>query len=226
MSTAVIRHGFAAVPVLVVDGDRLVRLGLRALVERLAATSVVGEAADPAEALERARELRPRIVLRGAADEAAGGEGAFRELRRLVDGVRIVVVGTRADPLEVERAFAAGADAYLVRSTLPEQLPAAIDKVLAGQPFLDPYVGGRLATTLASRGGDEPGLDDGSSAMLARREREVLALLARGFTNKEIAAQLGISYRTVERHRTAVARKLGRHRRSELVAYAREHGLA
>jgi DNA-binding NarL/FixJ family response regulator len=209
--------------VLVAERDPLVRLGIASLLRPVPGLEVADEAGDLDEALAKAAERAPDVLLCGSIGDRGGVERLVREAAERVPAVRTLVLGTSDNPVEVQAAFAAGAAGFLVRRDAEEQLEQAIVSVVEGRHFLDPNVGGRLAAALAA-GAAGAGAGDGSAPMTAR-ELQVLALLSRGLTNCEIGARLGISHRTVERHRTSVAAKLGRRRRSELVEYAREHNL-
>ena len=215
------------VTVLLVDVDSLARIGLGTIVDACTRARVVGEASDAAEAVEKALQLKPDIVVRGRTDEPDGGAERFRQLAAQAPEIRTIVVGERDGLLEVEAAFASGASGFLVRSSAPEQLEQALREVSAGQLFVDPETGGRLAAAMA-RQALRPAHPHRAAVgdALTERERQVLTLISRGLTNREIAPRLGISYRTVERHRTSLARKLGRRQRSQLAEYARDHHLA
>jgi DNA-binding NarL/FixJ family response regulator len=221
----VIQSSSKRLDVLLVDPDRLARMGLETVLAECRDVAVVGEATDAVEAVAAARRLRPAIVVR-ADDDDAGAAECFRELAREEPTIRTLVIG-HDDPIEVHAAFSSGAAGFLLRSNAPDQLERALVTLSAGERFLDPEVGGRLAAGLAANAGtdiayngDAPGAES-----LTLRERQVLTLLARGLTSAEIGTRLGISARTVDRHRTSLGKKLGRHRRSELVAFARDHHL-
>lgn len=210
---------------LLVGADELARMGLASLVSRSDGATVVAEAAGAAEAVEAARRVKPDLVVRdGVGDEQESAR--FRELARAAPESKTLVIGND-DPIEVQEAFASGAAGFLLRSNVPDQLARALEAVAGGTLFLDPQMGGSLAAQLAAdaRGVLPAAGADPGEAPLTLRERQVLTLLSRGLTSGEIAARLRVSLRTVDRHRTSLGKKLHRRRRSELVAYAREHHL-
>jgi DNA-binding NarL/FixJ family response regulator len=212
----------AKIRVLVADEDRLARIALVCLLGRLTGVEVAGEVAgmptgralDRAVAEHRADVVICRFVSREPPPQTPDPPGGSGGEVRFSTSVR----SDTESPEDVHTAFAAGARAFLVESRAPDHLAAALEAVTNGGRFLDPELGARFAAD---------GAHDGRPARgaVTRRERQVLALLASGRTNDEIAAALGISTRTVEGHRTRLGRKLGLRRRTELVEYALRHRL-
>jgi DNA-binding NarL/FixJ family response regulator len=217
----------AAVTVLVVDDDALMRAGLRGVLSSDDGIAVVGEAADGADAIERAAELRPDVVLMDVRMPGVDGISATREVLAASDDVRVLILTTFEQDDYVFGALRAGASGFLLKRARPEELLAAVHAVAAGDSLLSPSVTrtviDRLARTATADGasGEPAAVED-----LTPREREVLELLARGRSNAEIAAALVIEESTVKTHVKRVLTKLGLRDRVQAVIYAYERGLA
>ena len=205
--------------ILVVDDHPVVRAGLRLLVDAEADLETVGEAGSVREAIFEARTTNPDLIL---LDIVMPDESGLQGLPRLLHehpGAKVLVLSMEDDPRYVREAFAAGAAGYLLKEAADAELVSAIREVARGGRYVHPQLGARLVTAeaeAAKRAEQDP---------LSDREREVLRLLARGFTNQEIAQQLYISVRTAETHRAHVMQKLRLANRAELVSYALENGL-
>jgi DNA-binding NarL/FixJ family response regulator len=217
----------AAVTVLVVDDDALMRAGLRGVLSSDDGIAVVGEAADGAEAIERAAALRPDVVLMDVRMPGVDGISATHEVLAASDDVRVLILTTFEQDDYVFGALRAGASGFLLKRARPEELLAAVHAVAAGDSLLSPSVTrtviDRLARTAPADGASgEPEPVEG----LTPREREVLELLARGLANAEIAAALVIEESTVKTHVKRVLTKLGLRDRVQAVIYAYECGLA
>lgn len=201
---------------LLVDDHEVVRAGLRALLDLEADLEVVGEATSGEEGLRQARALRPDVVLLDVVMEGMGGVEACRELRSLPAPPRVLMLTSFSDDDAVVSSILAGASGYLLKNTSRAELLRAIRAVGAGQELIDPAVTGKVTRRLAQ-------LARGPEALpepLSEREREVLALIARGCTNREIATQLVISEKTAGHHVSHILDKLGMSRRSEAAVYA------
>jgi DNA-binding NarL/FixJ family response regulator len=217
----------AAVTVLVVDDDALMRAGLRGVLSSDDGIAVVGEAADGAEAIERAAALRPDVVLMDVRMPGVDGISATHEVLAASEDVRVLILTTFEQDDYVFGALRAGASGFLLKRARPEELLAAVHAVAAGDSLLSPSVTrtviDRLARTAPADGASgEPAAVEG----LTPREREVLELLARGLANAEIAAALVIEESTVKTHVKRVLTKLGLRDRVQAVIYAYECGLA
>jgi two-component system, NarL family, response regulator NreC len=193
---------------LLVDDHQIVRSGVRRVLEATGRFDVVGEAAGVQEALERARLLRPDVVVLDLTLRDESGLDAIAELREV--GARVVILSMQDEPAYARKAFELGAQGYVVKDAADEELAAAIDAVLGDRIYVHPALAARLVL-------GEPEDD------LTERERQILRLIALGYTNQEIAGQLYLSVRTIEAHRRHILDKLRLSTRAELVRYALEH---
>jgi DNA-binding NarL/FixJ family response regulator len=209
--------------VLVVDDHAVVREGLRHVLTAAEGFSVVGEAASATEALELAETVRPDVVLLDLTMPGMSGLEAAAELRRRASGARILVLSMHEQDEYVLAAVRGGADGYILKDASPAELRAAIRTVGAGGEYFSPAVARRL--TAAVRGDVATESPRDRLQRLTPREREVLALVATGNTNREIAARLGISPRTVESHRESLMKKLALRTVADLTRFALQAGL-
>jgi DNA-binding NarL/FixJ family response regulator len=212
--------------VLVADDQTLVRAGFRVLVESAPDLEVVGEAGDGVEAVELARRELPDVVLMDIRMPRMDGLEATRRIVALdrAEGVRVLVLTTFDLDEYVYQALRAGASGFLLKDTPPADLLAAIRVVAAGDALLAPRVTRRLIAEFARR--PEPSaVTPAALAALTDREREVLALVARGLSNAEIAELLVVSGATAKTHVSRVLAKLGARDRAQLVMLAYETGL-
>jgi DNA-binding NarL/FixJ family response regulator len=216
-----------SVRVVVADDQLLVRAGFRVLVDSAPDLEVIGEAGDGVEAVELARRERPDVVLMDIRMPRMDGLEATRRIvaDELLDGVRVLVLTTFDLDEYVYQALRAGASGFLLKDTPPADLLAAIRVVAAGDALLAPRVTRRLIEEFARR--PEPAaVTPAALAALTDREREVLALVARGLSNAEIAERLFVSAATTKTHVSRVLAKLGARDRAQLVMLAYETGLA
>jgi len=210
--------------VLLVDDDALMRAGLEAIFSSDRAVEVVGEAVDGHEALARARELRPDVVLMDVRMPALDGIAATREIVASLPDARVVILTTFEDDEYIFGALTAGASGFLLKRTSPELLIEAIKAVAAGDSLLSPSVTRRVIDRMAALPSGEAVLDR-RVELLTTREREVLEQLARGLSNAEIARVLVIEESTVKTHVKRVLMKLGLRDRVQAVIFAYESGL-
>jgi len=205
--------------VLVVDDHAVVRSGLRLLIDAEEDMETVGEAGTVRDAIFEARSANPDLILM---DIVMPGESGLEGLPKLLHehpDVKVLVLSMQDDPRYLREAFAAGASGYVLKEAADTEVVTAIREVAAGNRYVHPELGARLIAAeaeAARRSEEDP---------LSEREREVLRLLALGFTNQEIAKQLYISVRTAETHRAHVMQKLRLQSRAELVRYAIARGL-
>src|SRR5438034_6512209 len=203
--------------VLVVDDHAVVREGLRVFLEQQEGIEVAGEATDGEEAIEAAARLLPDVVLMDLVMPRLDGVAAMRALRERVPDARVIVLTSFIDDDKLLPALRAGAAGYLLKNAQPQELARAVRAAHAGEALLDPVVAARLVEALS---GDEEPLD-----RLTPREREVLELIGRGFANKLIARELGVSEKTVKTHVGHVLAKLGVSDRTQAAVIAVRAGL-
>jgi NarL family two-component system response regulator LiaR len=199
--------------VLVVDDHAVVREGLRTFLELQEGMEVVGEAGDGEEAVALAERLRPDVVLMDLVMPKLDGVAAMRELRRRLPATRVIVLTSFADDERLLPSIRAGAAGYLLKNVQPRELARAVRAAHAGEALLDPVVAARLVEAVAET-------PDGPQERLTPRERQVLDLITRGFSNKRIALELGISEKTVKTHVGHVLAKLGVSDRTQAALYA------
>jgi DNA-binding NarL/FixJ family response regulator len=218
--------GAPVIRVLVADDQTLVRAGFRVLVDSAPDQEVVGEAGNGREAVELARSARPDVVLMDIRMPVLDGLEATRRIvaDELLAGVRVLVLTTFDLDEYVYQALRAGASGFLLKDTPPADLLAAIRVVAAGDALLAPAVTRRLIAEFARRPEPSP-VTPAALAGLTDREREVLALVARGLTNAEIADQLVVSAATTKTHVSRILAKLQARDRAQLVMLAYETGL-
>jgi len=205
--------------VLVVDDHAVVRQGLRGLLELQDGVEVVGDAADGAQGVEAATELRPDVILIDLVMPVLDGVSAMRLLRERLPDVRVIVLTSFLDDDKLLPALRAGAAGYLLKNAEPQEVVRAVRAAHAGQTILDPVVAARLVETLAADDRGDP-ID-----RLTPREREVLVLIGRGFANKRIALELGLAEKTVKAHVGHVLAKLGVSDRTQAAIAAVRAGL-
>ncbi|MET9847658.1 response regulator [Streptomyces ossamyceticus] len=211
--------------VLLADDQSLVRAGFKALLDAQPDIEVAGEAADGEEALRKARELRPDVVLMDIRMPVLDGLAATRRITddQELEGVRVVMLTTFELDEYVFEAIRSGASGFLVKDTEPEELVRAVRAVVEGDALLSPGVTRRLIAEFAARS-KEPAAA-ASLARLTEREREVMALVGIGLTNDEIARRLVVSPLTAKTHVSRTMVKLGARDRAQLVVLAYESGL-
>ena len=214
----------APVRVLLVDDDKLMRAGLRAVFSVDEGIEVVGEAADGRAAIDSARRLKPHVVLMDVRMPEMDGITATRKLLEAAPEARVVIVTTFEEDDYVFGALAAGASGFLLKRTGPEELIEGIKTVADGEALLSPSVTRRVIERMASEPNPaEP--DTESLEELTGREREVLELMARGCTNTEIGEKLVIEESTVKTHVKRILMKLGLRDRVQAVIFAYENGV-
>jgi NarL family two-component system response regulator LiaR len=207
--------------ILVVDDHAVVREGLRALIDSEPGMTLVGEAADGEQAVQRARSLQPDVVLMDLVMPRKGGIEAIGEIVGENPDLRILVLTSFAEDDKVFPAIKAGALGYLLKDSSAEELLRAIRDVHRGEPSMHPTVAHKLMREL-QRPSDLPPTEE----PLTEREVEVLRLVARGLSNQKIADRLVVSERTVRTHVSNILDKLHLANRTEAALYALREGLA
>lgn len=208
---------------LLVDDQDIVRAGLRSLLERHPEMEVVGEAGSGTEAVALAQELLPDVVLMDITMPEMNGAEATRQIKKTVPEVNVLALTIHEDEAYFFEMLNAGASGYVPKRASPDDLLAAIHVAAAGDVFLHPIVAGTLVQDYLRR--VNAGAERESYDGLTSRQREVLTLIAGGLANQDIADQLNISVRTVERHRENIMARLNLHSRTDLVKYALRKGL-
>jgi DNA-binding NarL/FixJ family response regulator len=210
--------------VLIADDDDLMRAGLVELLAGDPTIEIAGEAATGRQAVERARRLEPDVVLMDVRMPDLDGIEATRELTNAAQDSRILILTTFEQDDYIFSALRAGASGFLLKRTRPEDLIAAVHAIAAGESLLSPSVTRRVIDRMAQQ--PTPDLaDQGKLGELTPRERDVLELIARGLSNREIAVQLVVEESTVRTHVKRILMKLGLRDRVQAVIFAYESGL-
>jgi DNA-binding NarL/FixJ family response regulator len=209
------RTAMAKTRIMIVDDHEVVRMGMRMLFETEDDFVVVGEAGNGSEALAKVAVLDPQLILMDVQMEKMGGIEACREIKSNYPHIYILMLTSYTSDDAVMASVLAGASGYLLKHLSRAELLRFVRLAATGQKLIDTTASQRVMQRLAHTPGDE----------LTEREREVLALIARGYTNKQIAETLYISEKTARNHVSHILEKLGLARRSEAAAYAVEHKL-
>ncbi len=211
------------ITVLLVDDHTVVRQGLRALLCAEEDMEVVGEAENGRQAVMMARKTPPDVVVMDVAMPLLNGLEATRQILKLVPNTKVLVLTSYGDDDCVQQLMEAGASGYLIKQTAANDLLKAIREVQRGNAFFSPAIAKRLRDQC--RQAFSSGQPARKGVELTSRESEVLQLIAEGFSNKQIAAELCISIKTVEKHRQQVMNKLNIHDVAGLTRYAISKGL-
>lgn len=212
----------SATRIVLADDHHVVREGLRALLEAEPDLTVAGEAADGLTTVHLVERVKPDVLVVDVMMPALNGLEVTRQVVRRSPDTRVIVLSMYSDESYVMEALKNGAAAYVLKSSTRSDLVQAIREVMAGERYLSAPLSARAVEAYVERA---KGTEVGAYDTLTSREREVLQLAAEGHTNAEIAARLSISSRTVETHRSAVMRKLGLRRQTDLVRYALRRGI-
>jgi DNA-binding NarL/FixJ family response regulator len=211
--------------VLIADDQALVRVGLRKILESEPELAVAGEASDGEDAVARARELHPDVVLMDIRMPVLDGIEATRRIVAAEPAVRVLILTTFGLDTYVFDALRAGASGFMLKDAPPEEIVAAVRIVASGDALLAPAVTRAVVEEFARRPPAAPPTPPPAVAELTPREREVLALLVRGLSNPEICERLFISDATAKTHVARILQKLGVRDRVQAVIYAYETGL-
>jgi len=209
--------------ILLADDHAILRDGIRALLSDEADLQVVGEAENGRQALEQARALRPDIVIMDIGMPLLSGLEATKHIRRDVPESRVLILTMHQNDEYLAQVLAAGASGYVLKDTAGRELVLAIRQVARGEPFFSPLMTRTLTSLYLSSLEAERTHDPYDD--LTIREREILQLVAEGFTNRQIAEMLKLSIKTVKTHRLHLMQKLDLHDRTELVKYAFQKGI-
>jgi two-component system response regulator NreC len=207
--------------ILIADDHGVLRAGLRALLSSEPGLEVVGEAADGPQALLQTQQLHPDVVLLDISMPGPDGIEVTRQIKRVAPNTRVLILTVHEDDGLLRAAVRAGASGYIIKRAVEAELISAIHAACRGDLYVHPAMTRALLhdlepVALADAGPVEP---------LTAREIEVLRLVARGYTNRQVAEEFCISIRTVESHRASIMDKLGLHSRVDLVRYATKQGL-
>jgi DNA-binding NarL/FixJ family response regulator len=209
--------------VLVVDDHALVREGIKSLLQSIPRIAVIGEAGDGLDAIDKARKLRPDIVLMDIGMPRMTGVEATRHIREELPAVQVVALTIHESEEYLFQMLRAGAAGYVLKKAHPAEMLAAIEAAVRQETYLTPSMTKGLVTDYLRRVGE--GEEETTYRELTDREREVLKLIAEGYTNPEIAKLLHVSVKTVQAHRGHIMEKLDLHRPAALVRYAIRKGL-
>jgi two-component system, NarL family, response regulator DevR len=204
---------------MIVDDHEVVRLGMRAAFELEPDIQIVGEASNGGEAVAKISVLDPEIILMDVQMEKMDGIEACREIKSRSPHIQVLMITSFTNEEAVMASIVAGASGYLLKNVSRSELLKAIRHIANGQSLLDPQQAQQVMARMTAGNISTPGED------LTEREREVLALVARGYTNKQIAEALYVSEKTARNHVSHILEKLGLSRRSEAAAFAVEHKL-
>jgi DNA-binding NarL/FixJ family response regulator len=212
--------------VLLVEDHAVVREGLRALLTAEADMEVVGEARNGREAVQMIKKLLPDVAVMDIAMPLLNGVEATRQILKIVPATKVLILSAHSEDEYVEKVMAAGAAGYLLKQSAANILVKAIREAQRGRPVFSPSISKRLGDirerSMGRAGGGRPRR---GAVRLTSREVEVLQLIAEGLANKETAAQLGISIKTVEKHRQHLMSKLGIHDTAGITRYAIAAGI-
>ena len=207
------------ITVLLAEDHTIVREGFRKMLELEADLEVLGEAKDGRQAVALAKTLQPAVVLMDIAMPLLNGLEATRQIVKAVPGARILILSAHSDDAYVKSATESGAMGFLLKQTSSHEVCRAIREIHNGKTFFSPSVSLRL-NRLTAQSSDRAGRFNKKAVQLTPRETEVLQLIAEGEANKQIASELGIGIKTVEKHREHLMRKLDIHDTAGLTRYA------
>ena len=203
--------------ILLADDHVTVRHGLKLLIDNQPDMTVIAEASDGATAVQQALDLRPNVVVMDISMPGMNGLVATRKLKQALPEMAVVTLTRHADDAYLQELLRAGVSGYVLKQSAPTELLQAIRAAAAGGQYLDSTLTARVTAGFLGRDGKGPAKP---GATISERESEVLRLIASGYSNKEIAASLSLSVKTVEAHKANAMRKLGLTSRIDIVNYA------
>ena len=211
------------ITVLLAEDHHIVREGFRSLLEHERDIEVIGEAETGRQAVQLTRKLRPAVVVIDIAMPRLNGLEATRQIRKLFPDTRVLILSAHSDDAYVEQVTELGAAGFLLKQTSSHVLATAIREVQKGNTFFSPSISRRVQER--SRKSADRGASKKSSNRLSSREVEVLQLIAEGKPNKQVAAELGVTFKTVDKHRQHLMSKLDIHDVAGLTRYAIAEGI-
>ena len=211
--------------ILIVDDHTLFRSGIKLALQRHEGFEVVGEAGDGLEGIKRARQLKPDVVLLDLHMPGTGGLEALRVLVEDLPETQVVMLTVSEDAEDLLETLRAGARGYLLKNIDTEFFMESVQRAARGESVMSPQIAHKLADSLRAPQKDSAAAANVSPSKLSPREREIIAMLAHGASNKEIARVLGLSESTIKIHVQGILRKLNIAKRVQAAVYAVEHGL-
>ncbi|OPY12205.1 MAG: Oxygen regulatory protein NreC [Syntrophus sp. PtaB.Bin001] len=211
-----------AITVILADDHKIIRDGLRTLIESQSGMQVIAEAENGRETIKLAKELQPNVVIMDISMPDLNGIDATREIVNSIPGVKVIALSMHSDRRFVTGMLSSGASGYLLKDCAFEELAKAIKTVVANHTYLSPMISDIVVKSYINKSSEATAE---SAPSLTAREREMLQLMAEGMTAKEIASHLFVSVKTVETHRRNIAQKLNITRAAELIKYAIREGL-
>jgi two-component system, NarL family, response regulator NreC len=211
--------------ILIADDHRVVREGLRALFTRAPGFSIVAEASDGVEVVQRVVQRKPDVVIMDISMPKVNGIEAVRQIKRIRHATKVLVLTIHENDEYVHQMVAAGANGYVLKDAGKEELLAAVRAVHSGERFFSPGVSKLIVEDFVKRSHAAPPAPPDSAIPLTDREGEVLQFIAQGLTNAEIAKKMFLSIRTIGTHRNNLMHKLDIHNTASLVRYAIEKGI-
>ncbi len=211
------------VKLLVADDHKIFRQGIKKLLEEESDMQVVGEAADGREAVKKSTELKPDVILMDIAMANLNGLEATKQIKKVLPSIKVIMLTMHKNEEYILQSFQAGASGFILKEGAVEELVSAIRSIHQDKSFLSPTISKTLIDAYLRK--METGKTETPFDLLTDREREVLQLIAEGYTNREVAKALFISVKTVEAHRAHIMQKLNIHDIAKLVKYAIQKGL-
>jgi len=211
--------------IMIIDDHTMFRDGIRALLESQENLQIVGEASDGLDGLQQATKIQPDLIISDLSMPNLNGTEAITAIKKRVPEVKILVLTVHKVEEYIHAALKAGADGYILKDDSQDDLITAIHQVLAGKTYLSPSICKNVIDGYLNPVSDNSSMLRNSRDSLTTRELQILKLIAEGNKNKQIAAKLSISAKTVEKHRSNLMKKLDLHDISSITAYAIKNGL-